>query len=127
MRECTFLGSPPNRNASEYTMNARHRIAETFMNWFVWRCFPAFFAGLTAILAKVGVQQIGLQLGDRHPHRMILIFAWSVALFTNSSAFDHSAAHWIFFDPVGLPPDSLAVLLRACNLARPRRLRPWIV
>src|SRR5579864_6727201 len=32
------------------------------MNWFLWALLSAFFAGLTAVLAKVGVQQIDSNL-----------------------------------------------------------------
>jgi transporter family protein len=32
------------------------------MNWLMWALFSAFFAGATAVLAKVGVQKIDSNL-----------------------------------------------------------------
>jgi bacterial/archaeal transporter family protein len=52
------------------------------MNWFLWALLSAFFAGLTAILAKVGVQGINSNLATAIRTVVILIFAWSVAFFS---------------------------------------------
>jgi transporter family protein len=52
------------------------------MSWFVWALLSAFFAGLTAVLAKVGVQQIDSNLATAIRTVVILIFAWAVALAT---------------------------------------------
>jgi bacterial/archaeal transporter family protein len=54
------------------------------MNWFTWALLSAFFAGLTAILAKVGVEHVDSNLATAIRTVVILVFAWSVALFTNS-------------------------------------------
>jgi transporter family protein len=54
------------------------------MNWFVWALLSAFFAGVTAVLAKVGVQEISSNLATAIRTVVILVFAWSVALFTKS-------------------------------------------
>ena len=32
------------------------------MNWFIWAVLSAFFAGLTAVLAKVGVENVNSNL-----------------------------------------------------------------
>jgi transporter family protein len=53
------------------------------MNWFLWALLSAFFAGLTAILAKVGVQGINSNLATAIRTVVILIFAWSVAFFSS--------------------------------------------
>ena len=52
------------------------------MNWFFWALLSAFFAGITAILAKVGVENISSNLATAIRTIVILIFAWSVALAT---------------------------------------------
>jgi transporter family protein len=54
------------------------------MTWFVWALLSAFFAGLTAILAKVGVEHVNSNLATAIRTVVILIFAWSVALFTKT-------------------------------------------
>src|SRR5450755_1789386 len=56
------------------------------MNWFTWAALSAFFAGLTAVLAKVGVAHINSNLATAIRTVVILIFAWSIALFTNSQS-----------------------------------------
>ena len=53
------------------------------MSWFVWALLSAFFAGLTAVLAKVGVAHVNSNLATAVRTVVILIFAWSVALFTD--------------------------------------------
>jgi transporter family protein len=54
------------------------------MNWFIWALLSAFFAGLTAILAKVGVENVNSNLATAIRTVVILIFAWAVVLFTDS-------------------------------------------
>ena len=56
------------------------------MNWFIWALLSAFFAGLTAILAKVGVEHVNSNLATAIRTVVILIFAWLVALFTKSQS-----------------------------------------
>jgi transporter family protein len=52
------------------------------MNWFFWALLSALFAGVTAILAKVGVQNVSSNLATAIRTVVIFIFAWSVALLT---------------------------------------------
>jgi bacterial/archaeal transporter family protein len=67
------------------------------MNWFFWALLSAFFAGLTAVLAKVGVEHVNSNLATAIRTVVILIFAWSVALFTNSQPFRTIGRRtWIF-------------------------------
>jgi len=49
------------------------------MSWFFWALLSAFFAGVTAILAKVGVEDVS-NLATAIRTIVILIFTWSVAL-----------------------------------------------
>lgn len=56
------------------------------MTWFVWALLSAFFAGLTAILAKVGVQHVNSNLATAIRTVVILIFTWAVALLTKSQS-----------------------------------------
>ena len=72
------------------------------MNWFLWALLSAFFAGLTAVLAKVGVQQIDSNMATAIRTVVILIFAWAVALVTkNAAVFGNWQTHLDFSDSVG--------------------------
>jgi bacterial/archaeal transporter family protein len=48
--------------------------------WVLWALLSALFAGLTAILAKVGVKGINSDLATAIRTVVILIFAWAIAL-----------------------------------------------
>jgi transporter family protein len=50
------------------------------MNWFAWACLSALFAGLTAVLAKVGVKDVDSNLATALRTVVILLFAWAIAL-----------------------------------------------
>ncbi len=50
------------------------------MNWQMWALLSAFFAGLTAILAKMGVRDVDSNLATAIRTTVVLVFAWSVAL-----------------------------------------------
>lgn len=52
------------------------------MNWLTWSLLSALFAGLTAILAKVGVSGVDSNLATAIRTTVVLVFAWSVAWFT---------------------------------------------
>src|SRR6185312_13611956 len=56
---------------------------ETRVNWLPWAILSAGFAGMTAILAKVGVKDVDSNLATAVRTTVILGFAWLVASFTN--------------------------------------------
>jgi bacterial/archaeal transporter family protein len=67
------------------------------MTWFFWALLSAFFAGLTAILAKVGVENVNSNLATAIRTVVILVFAWSVALFTKTQPLSTIGRRtWIF-------------------------------
>ncbi len=49
------------------------------MNWIHWSLLSAFFAGLTAILAKVGVAGVDSNLATAIRTTVILVFVWVIA------------------------------------------------
>jgi transporter family protein len=57
------------------------------MNWLTWALLSAFFAALTAILAKLGVEKIDSNLATAIRTTIILVFTWAIAL-----AFDGAPA-----------------------------------
>ena len=52
------------------------------MNWLSWSLLSALFAGLTAVLAKIGVAGVDSNLATAIRTSVILIFAWAIAFFT---------------------------------------------
>ncbi len=67
------------------------------MSWFVWALLSAFFAGLTAILAKVGVEHVNSNLATAIRTVVILVFAWSIVLVTKTQSLASIGRRtWIF-------------------------------
>ncbi len=52
------------------------------MNWLFWSLLSAVFAGITAVLAKVGVSAIDSNLATAIRTTVILCFTWVIAAFT---------------------------------------------
>ena len=50
------------------------------MSWFYWALLSALFAGLTAVLAKVGVKDVDANVATAIRTVVILVFAWAIAL-----------------------------------------------
>src|ERR1035437_6422151 len=52
-----------------------------FMSWVVYALLGAFFAALTAILAKIGIKSVDSNLATAIRTVVIIIFAWSIVFF----------------------------------------------
>jgi|UniRef100_UPI004049D9CF bacterial/archaeal transporter family protein len=50
------------------------------MNWFYWALLSAIFAGITAVLAKAGVEGVNSHLATAIRTAVILVFTWAIAL-----------------------------------------------
>ena len=50
------------------------------MTWLVWALLSAFFAGITAILAKIGVEGVNSHLATAIRTVVVLLFTWAIAL-----------------------------------------------
>lgn len=96
------------------------------MSWFVWALLSAFFAGLTAILAKVGVEHIDSNLATAIRTVVILIFAWAVALATKTQALSAIANRaWIFLILSGIATGlSWLCYFRALQLGEASQVAP---
>jgi bacterial/archaeal transporter family protein len=96
------------------------------MNWFIWAVLSAFFAGLTAVLAKVGVENVSSNLATAIRTVVILVFAWSVALFTKSQPLSTIGKRtWIFLILSGLATGlSWLCYFRALQLGEASRVAP---
>jgi bacterial/archaeal transporter family protein len=96
------------------------------MNWFLWALLSAFFAGLTAVLAKVGVQQIDSNLATAIRTVVILIFAWAVALVNRNQSFSAIGKRtWIFLILSGIATSlSWLCYFRALQLGEASQVAP---
>ena len=74
------------------------------MNWFLWSLLSALFAGLTAVLAKVGVSGVNPNLATAIRTTVVLGFTWAIALVTSqpSALLELSRRTWLFLALSGL-------------------------
>ena len=98
-------------------------------NWLAWSLLSALFAGVTAVLAKIGITGVDSNFATAIRTTVILIFTWMVASFTRSywSFGTISLRTWLFLGLSGLSDGSfLALLFSArCNWEKPHALRRW--
>ncbi len=68
------------------------------MNWIHWALLSAIFAGITAVLAKIGVENINSHLATALRTSVVLIFTWAIALSMVPFEFvaKLSSRNWIF-------------------------------
>jgi transporter family protein len=73
------------------------------MNWFWWAMLSAGFAGLTAVLAKVGVKEIQSDLATAIRTTVILVLVWFIAAVRSSQRIaEIPATTWLFLVLSGL-------------------------
>ena len=96
------------------------------MTWFTWALLSAFFAGLTAVLAKVGVEQVNSNLATAIRTVVILVFAWAVAFATNSQSLSTIGRRtWIFLVLSGIATGlSWLCYFRALQLGEASQVAP---
>ena len=51
------------------------------MSWFIYALLSAFFASLTAILAKIGIKNVDSNLATAIRTIVILLFAWGIVMY----------------------------------------------
>jgi transporter family protein len=97
------------------------------MNWFVWALLSALFAGLTAILAKVGVAGVNSNLATAIRTTVVLVFAWGIAFATSKPAamLELPRRTWLFLALSGLATGlSWLCYFRALQLGEASRVAP---
>lgn len=96
------------------------------MGWFSWALASAFFAGLTAVLAKVGVRDIDSNWATAIRTVVILIFAWSIALVGRPQQFSAVPPRtWLFLGLSGLATGaSWLCYFRALQLGNASQVAP---
>lgn len=56
------------------------------MNWIAWALLSAVFAGITAILAKVGVANVNSHMATAIRTSVVLVFTWAIAFAATPAA-----------------------------------------
>lgn len=96
------------------------------MSWLPWALLSALFAGLTAILAKVGVREINSNLATAIRTVVILVFAWSIAFVTKTQPLSTIPLRtWVFLVLSGLATGlSWLCYFRALQLGQASKVAP---
>ena len=97
------------------------------MNWFYWSLLSALFAGLTAVLAKVGVAGVDSNLATAIRTSVILVFAWTIAFVTARPAelASLSSRTWLFLALSGIATGlSWLCYFRALQLGQASQVAP---
>jgi transporter family protein len=96
------------------------------MNWFHWALFSALFAGLTAVLAKAGVKAIDSNLATAIRTVVVLVFAWSIALWRGFDTLHKATGRtWLFLGMSGLATGaSWLCYFRALQLGEASKVAP---
>ena len=97
------------------------------MNWLHWSLLSALFAGLTAILAKIGVAHVDSNLATAIRTTVVLVFAWAVALATSpiASVLTLPKRTWLFLSLSGLATGlSWLCYFRALQLGEASKVAP---
>jgi transporter family protein len=96
------------------------------VSWFYWALLSALFAGLTAVLAKIGVQGVDSDLATAIRTVVILVFAWSIALARSAQSLASVAPRtYLFLGLSGLATGaSWLCYFRALQLAEASRVAP---
>ena len=97
------------------------------MSWLSWALLSALFAGLTAVLAKVGVAGVDSNLATAIRTAVILVFAWSIAFITAKpgALATLSGRTWLFLALSGVATGlSWLCYFRALQLGQASQVAP---
>ena len=72
--------------------------------WFIFALLSAFFAALTSILAKIGIQEVNSNLATAIRTIVVVIMAWGMVFLTNTQhgLSDIPKKSWLFLILSGL-------------------------
>jgi bacterial/archaeal transporter family protein len=97
------------------------------MNWIAWAFLSAFFAGITAVLAKIGVAGVDSNLATAARTTVVLVFTWGIALATSpATSIRHLSNRTLFFLALSGVATGLSWLcyFRALQLGQASRVAP---
>ena len=74
------------------------------MTWFTWALLSAFFAALTAILSKLGVEKVDANLATAVRTSVVVIFTWMFAMLDRQPNAFHlfTGKNWLFLALAGV-------------------------
>jgi bacterial/archaeal transporter family protein len=86
------------------TISGRREAVLTMGNWLTWALLSAFFAALTAILAKLGVAGVDSNLATAVRTSVVVVFTWLLVALTRQGAGLQilSRKNWLFLFLSGL-------------------------
>ena len=122
---CTLFPKLPLRLM--YFSNREMWEAAPLVPWFAWALLSAFFAGVTAILAKLGVSGVNSNLATAIRTTVVLVFAWGIAFATSRpfALFELPRRTWLFLALSGLATGlSWICYFRALQLGPASRVAP---
>lgn len=97
------------------------------MNWMLWALLSALFAGITAVLAKIGVENVNSNLATALRTSVVLLFSWAIVLTTSplSAVAEISRRSWTFLTLSGIATGlSWLCYFRALQLGDASRVAP---
>ena len=97
------------------------------MNWFYWALLSALLAGVTAVLAKVGVEGVNSNLATAIRTCVVVIFAWLLAIpaLREVGLSSISRRTWMFLALSGLATGlSWICYFRALQLGKASQVAP---
>lgn len=97
------------------------------MNWTAWALLSALFAGITATLGKVGVDNMNSHLATAVRTTVVLVFTWMIALTAVPVAAvgEMTRKNWIFLILSGIATGlSWLCYFRALQLGEASRVAP---
>jgi len=97
------------------------------MNWFTWSLLSALFAGMTAILAKIGVEGVDSNLATAIRTSVVLLFTWCMAVpaLRNSDLTTFGRRTWVFLVLSGLATGlSWICYFRALQMGKASQVAP---
>ena len=128
--QCQDAPAPIHHPRKNTSLTSRPRSANfTCMNWIFWAILSAFFAGITAILAKIGVAHVDSNLATAIRTTVVLVFSWGLAAATSplASLQTLSRRRTSLSSPCqASPPVSPgSAIFARCNSAPPPASRRW--
>jgi transporter family protein len=97
------------------------------MSWLHWALLSATFAGITAVLAKAGIGDVGSSLATAIRTSVVLVFAWGMAfaLGETSSLSTLNVRHWMLLGFSGVATAlSWLCYFRALSLGPASKVAP---
>src|SRR3982751_2851976 len=97
------------------------------MNWLYWSLLSAVFAGMTGILAKIGVSGVDPNFATAIRTSVIVVFTWALAFLGRSSSteFPVSGRTWLYLALSGVATGlSWLCYFRALQLGPASKVAP---